>query len=189
VVIPSPLTGTVIDRKVTEGQFVQPDSTPMMTVADLSTVWVMGEIFERDLPLAAVGRPAVVTVSAYPGVEFQGRVDYISEAIDPTTRTAKVRIVVPNPGSRLKVEMFASVSLGVAGAEHVLTIPSSAAFIEGGQTWVYVSAGPNQFVRRPVKLSEDSSGVRRVLDGLRDGEQVVVDGGLLLRAEEELGAS
>ena len=96
---------------------------------------------------------------------------------------------MPNPGSRLKVEMFASVSIGVGEAERVLTVPSSAAFIMGGQTWVYVATGANQFLRRPVTLSPDENGQRRVLGGLRDGEHVVVDGGLLLREEEELGAS
>ena len=190
VVLPSPLTGDVIERKVTEGQFVQSDSTPIMTIADLSTVWVMGDIFERDLHLAAVGRPAIVTVAAYPGEEFAGRVDYISDLIDPATRTAKVRIAVPNRGARLKIEMFASVSLGVGDtSEHVLTLPSAAAFIEGGETWVYVAAGANRFVRRLVSLSEDQNGERRVLAGLKPGDEVVVDGGLLLRQEEELGAS
>src|SRR5207237_1077740 len=143
----APLGGTIIERKVTEGQYVQTDGSPLMTVADVSTVWVMGDVFERDLHLFEAGRPAVVTVTAYPGEEFQGRIDYISDAIDPATRTAKVRIRVPNPKGRLKPEMFASIAVGVSETERVLTLPSRAAFTENGRTWVYVAVGPGQFVR------------------------------------------
>lgn len=189
VVLPSPLTGTVIDRKVNEGQFVQPDSTPIITVADLSTVWVMGDIFERDLHLVSRGRPASIAVTAYPGEEFQGRVDYISDVIDPATRTAKVRIAVPNPNGRLKVEMFATIQLGLGDPQSVLTVPSSAAFIDGGQTWIYVATGKNEFLRKPAELGPDENGQRRVIRGVTPGEQVVVDGALLLRQEEELGGS
>ncbi|HEX4346878.1 MAG TPA: efflux RND transporter periplasmic adaptor subunit [Vicinamibacterales bacterium] len=189
VVLPSPLSGTVIERKVTEGQFVQTDSTPIITIADLSTVWVIGDIFERDLHLVALGRPATISVTAYPGEQFLGRIDYISDVIDPVTRTAKVRIAVPNPHARLKVEMFATISLGVGEPETVLTVPSSAAFIDAGQTWVYIAAGKNAFVRKAATLGPDDNGQRRVLGGVKAGDEVVIDGGLLLRQEEELGAS
>jgi cobalt-zinc-cadmium efflux system membrane fusion protein len=130
-----------------------------------------------------------VTVSAYPGEEFQGRVDYISDAIDPATRTAKLRVRVPNPKSRLKPEMFASISVGVGETERVLMLPSRAAFIESGRTWVYVALGRGQFVRRPVELGLEEGMDRRILSGLKAGDRIVVDGALLLRQEEEKRAS
>jgi membrane fusion protein, heavy metal efflux system len=189
ITIAAPLAGTVIERKVTEGQFVQTDSSPIMTVADVSTVWVMGDVFERDLHLVAVASPAVVSVSAYSGETFRGRVDYISDAIDPATRTAKLRIRVPNPRSRLKPEMFASISVGVGETEHVLILPSRAAFIENGRTWVYVAVAHGRFVRRSVELGQEEGTDRRILSGLNAGDRIVVEGALLLRQEEEKRAS
>jgi cobalt-zinc-cadmium efflux system membrane fusion protein len=185
VPLPSPLTGTVIERRVTEGQFVQTDSTPMITVGDLTVVWILGDIFERDLHLVTAGQQAAVTAAAYGSERFQGRVSYISDVIDPATRTVKVRISVPNPRGRLKPEMFASVALGVGGPERVLTVPVRAVFTEDGRTWVYVATGSGRFTRRAVDLAQDDGSERRVLRGLQAGEQVVVGGALLLRGEEE----
>jgi cobalt-zinc-cadmium efflux system membrane fusion protein len=184
VPIPAPIGGSIIERKVTEGQFVQSDSTPIITVADLSTVWVVGDLFERDLHLVTVGQSAAITTAAYPGVRFRGRVNYISEAIDPATRTAKVRISVPNPAGRLKPEMFATVSLGVAASERVVMLASRAIFMEEGKTFAYVEAGAGRFVRRPIDVAPGEGAERRILNGLRAGDRVVVDGAILLRQEE-----
>src|SRR4029077_7241468 len=161
------------------------DSTPIMTVADLSSVWVMGDIFERDLHVVTVGQVATVTTTAYPGEQFRGRVDYISEVIDPATRTAKVRVSAPNRNGRLKPEMFASIVLGVGEGERELTVPSGAAFTQDGRTWVYVSTQPGHFVRRAIEIVQDAGAEHRVLSGLRAGDRVVVAGALLLRQEEE----
>jgi membrane fusion protein, heavy metal efflux system len=185
VPILSPLTGTIIERKVTDGQFVQTDSMPIMTVADLSSVWVMGDIFERDLHAVTVGQVATVTTTAYPGEQFRGRVNYISEVIDPATRTAKVRVSAPNRNGRLKPEMFASIVLGVGEGERELTVPSGAAFTQDGRTWVYVSTQPGHFVRRAIEIVQDEAAGHRVLSGLRAGDRVVIAGALLLRQEEE----
>ena len=185
VPILSPLTGTIIERKVTDGQFVQTDSMPLLTVADLSSVWVMGDIFERDLHVVTVGQVATVTTTAYPGEQFRGRVNYISEVIDPATRTAKVRVSAPNRNGRLKPEMFASIVLGVGEGERELTVPSGAAFTQDGRTWVYVSTQPGVFVRRAIEIVQDDGAEHRVLSGLRAGDRVVTAGALLLRQEEE----
>ena len=184
VPIPAPIGGSIIERKVTEGQFVQSDSTPIITVADLSTVWVIGDLFERDLHLVAAGQPAAITTAAYPGGRFQGRVNYISEVIDPATRTAKVRISVPNPGGRLKPEMFAAVALGVAANERVVVLASRAIFTEDGRTYAYVEGGAGRFVRRPIEVAPGEGAERRILSGLHAGDRVVVDGAILLRQEE-----
>ncbi len=189
VPVVSSIRGVVIERRVTDGEFVQGDSTPMMAIADLSTVWVMGDIFERDLHLVTVGDAATITTTAYPGVQFAGRVNHVSDTIDPVTRTAKIRVSVPNPGGRLKAEMFASITLGVGAADAVLTLPAHAVFTEGGQSWVYIQTKPGHFVRRLVEINQDEGTERRVRSGVRAGDLVVTDGGLLLREEEEKRAS
>ncbi len=183
--ITTPIAGVVVDRKVTEGQFVQADSTPLVTVASLESVWVMGDLFERDLRLVDRGQPATVTTTAYPGEIFKGRVGYISDTIDPSTRTAKVRVSVANPAGRLKPEMFVSITLQVADHVRAVTVPSAAVFTEHGQSFVYVEVGHARFARRPIDVTQEDGTDRRVLAGLAPGERVVVAGVLLLREEEK----
>jgi cobalt-zinc-cadmium efflux system membrane fusion protein len=184
VTIVSPLAGAIIERHVTDGQFVQADSMPIIAVADSSTVWVIGEVFERDLHLVNVGDEATITTTAYPGERFTGRVNYVSDVIDPMTRTAKVRVSVPNPRSRLKPEMFASIALGVGASDPALTVPASAVFTENGKSWVYLATTAGHFVRRSIEVEQDEGAERRVLSGLRAGDRVVTGGALLLREEE-----
>jgi len=182
--VAAPIGGVVIERHVNDGQFVQADSTPMLTIADLTTVWVLGDIFERDLRFVPVGAAATIEAAAYPGERFTGRVNYVSATIDAATRTAKVRVSVPNPGARLKPEMFASVTLRLADVEHVLTVPARAVFVEDGRTFVYTAVGADRFVRRPVEVGANEGSERRIVGGLSAGDRVVVDGALLLRQEE-----
>jgi RND family efflux transporter MFP subunit len=151
-------------------------------------VWVVGDVFERDLRAVAVGDSATITTTAYPGEPFVGRVGHISAVIDPTTRTAKVRVSVPNAGGRLKPEMFASIAFGAREPSRVLIVPSTAAFTEDGRTFVYVAEGGGRFVRRAVEVAQTAGAERRVLSGLQAGERVVVDGVLLMRQEEQSGA-
>ena len=184
VLVVSPIAGAIIERHVTDGQFVQADSMPIIAVADSSTVWVIGEVFERDLHLVTVGDEATIATTAYPGEHFTGRVNYVSDVIDPMTRTAKVRVSVPNPRSRLKPEMFASIALGVGASDPALTVPASAVFTENGRSWVYVSKAPDRFARRSIDVDQDEGTDRRVLGGLHAGDRVVTGGALLLREEE-----
>jgi cobalt-zinc-cadmium efflux system membrane fusion protein len=190
VPIHSPIGGSVIERKVTEGQFEQADSTPIITIADIAIVWIVGDLFERDLHLVSLGQAATITTAAYPGEAFHGRVDYISDSIDAVTRSAKVRVSVSNPGGRLKPEMFASISLDIAARSHarVVTIPASAIFVEDGRTFVYAEVGARTFARRAIEVSPadgQGSGIRRVVDGLKPGDRIVVNGALLLRQQED----
>jgi len=184
VPIVSPLGGTIIERRITNGQFVQSDSAPIITVADLSMLWVVGDIGERDLHLVSVGDEATISTAAYAGELFQGRVNHISDVIDPATRTAKVRVTVPNPHGRLKPEMFASIALA-GEPTRSLTLPGRAVFIENGSTWVYVATAPRKFARRAVDIAPEQGSQRRVLGGLSPGDRIVVDGALLLRSEED----
>ena len=183
--ITAPLTGVVIDRKVTAGQFVQSDGTPIMTIADLSSVWVVGDVFERDLQRVSPGQTASITTAAYPGETFHGRVDHISDSMDAATRTAKVRVSVANPGGRLKPEMFASVSLDLQAHDRVVLVPSDAVFTEDGRPFVYAEVDRGKFARRAVDVAQSEGPLRRVIAGLRPGDRVVVDGALLLRQHEQ----
>jgi membrane fusion protein, heavy metal efflux system len=187
--IASPIAGVIVERRVTEGQFVQTDPAPIVTVANLDSVWVVGDLFERDLRLVGRAQSAGITTAAYPGETFRGRVGYISDVIDPASRTAKVRVSVANPGNRLKPEMFATIALDVAEHERALTVPVAAIFNEGGRNYVFVEVSPARFARRAVEVAQDGGSERRVLTGLRAGDRVVVDGVLLLRQEEQQRAS
>jgi cobalt-zinc-cadmium efflux system membrane fusion protein len=184
VSVRSPLKGTVIERKVTEGQFVTGDSTPLITIADLSSVWIVADLFERDLPKVVVGQKAEVTTIAYPSERFAGQVERISDVVDPATRTVKVRVLTPNADGRLKPEMFASVLLFMKEAEPALTIPSRAAFIEGGRHYVYAQTAPGRFQRRRVSVVPGPEGRLKVVEGLGPGDRVASEDVMLLRAQE-----
>jgi len=187
VPVRSPLNGTVIERAVTEGQFVQPDNTSLVTIADLSTVWVAADIFERDLHLVQPSQKAEVTTTAYPEQRFVAQVAHVSDVVDATTRTVKVRFLVANPDGRLKPEMFASVALFLAEAKPTLTIAPQAVFTEGGRTFTYVKTGERDFTRRPIETAPND-GELKVLSGLQAGEFVVSDGALMLRLQEDTQA-
>jgi cobalt-zinc-cadmium efflux system membrane fusion protein len=189
VPLTSPIAGVVVDRKVTDGQFVQSDSTPLITVANLESVWVVGDVFERDLRLVARHQRATITTTAYPGEQYEGRVDYVSESIDPVSRTAKVRVSVGNHHARLKPEMFATVTLSVSQSTRGLSVPAGAVFTETGGSFVYVQTAPGHFVRKRIELEQGEGALRHVVAGLHSGDRVVVDGALLLRQEEQQRAS
>jgi cobalt-zinc-cadmium efflux system membrane fusion protein len=184
VAVRSPLSGTVIEKTVTERQFVQADNTALATIADLSTVWVVADIFERDLHLVQPGQKAEATTTAYPDQRFVAHVERLSDVVDPATRTVKVRFLVSNPEGHLKPEMFASVSLFLNEARPTLTVPPQAVFTEGGRTFAYVKTGEREFTRRSIETAPHD-GALQVLSGLQAGESVVSDGALMLRLREE----
>src|SRR5262249_23717020 len=152
VLIVSPIGGSIIERHGTHGQFVQADSMPIIPVAGASTVWGMGDVFARGLHLVNAGGEATSSTTADPRGRFTRRVNTVSDVIDPMTRTAKVRVSVPNPRSRLKPEMFASIALGVGVSSRALTVPASAVFTENGHSWVYVSTKTGHFARRSIEV-------------------------------------
>jgi len=184
VPVTSPISGAVIERHLSDGQFAQADSSPLLTIADLSTVWVEADVFERDLHLVRAGEQADVTTNAYPDVQFRAQVTRVSDVLDPTTRTVKVRFLVANPQLRLKPEMFATVTLLVDEVESAVTVPASAVITEGEKTFVYVAIADRAFARRPVQTVADSREVRRILQGLDERDRVVTAGALLLRSQE-----
>jgi cobalt-zinc-cadmium efflux system membrane fusion protein len=185
VPVRAPMSGVVTQRDVTEGQFVDTQSSPLLTIADLSTVWVLADVFERDLRAISVNERAEVTTNAYPDQKFVARIAQIGNVVDPETHTLTVRFLVNNPQQRLKPGMFATASIELSPAAGAgLTVPSTAVFVEEGKSYSYVQTGNSAFTRREVSTLPDGGSRVRVMAGLRAGDRVVTDGVLLLRQEE-----
>lgn len=179
----SPIDGVVVDRPASVGMEVRADSgTPIVTVADLSRLWVLADVFERDLASVVKGGHAEVRVAAWPGRTWEGKVSYVGDVVDPQTRTVKVRIEVENPDRKLKPEMFARVTLRGGAAEPSLAVPSQAVVSDGAASAVVVALGEGRFQRRIIEVGPERGGIVRVLSGLAPGERVVVDGAIYLSA-------
>jgi membrane fusion protein, heavy metal efflux system len=182
--VKAPIGGTIVDRTAANGQLVGPENGPVVQVADLSTVWVDADVFERDLRNINVGQVADVTTTAYPDEHFAARVSRIGAVVDTQTRTAKVRFLVTNEGYRLKPGMFTSTSLFLPSPPSALSVPESAAFVEGGKSYTYVQVGPTTFDRRAIDVVPCGSKRLQVVSGLEASARVVVDGALFLRQLE-----
>ncbi len=178
----APIAGLVVERPATPGMEVRADTgTPLVTVADLSRVWVLADVYERDLGVVARGQHATVRVTAYPTRAFDGLVTYVGDVVDPQTRTVKVRIEVANQDLALKPEMFARVAMaGGAGDGRSVSVPSDAVVSDGDATAVVVALDGNRFQKRTVEVGSEADGRVRILSGVRPGERVVVDGALFL---------
>ncbi len=185
VTVPSPSSGTVTSRSVNPGEVIGANKE-LMRVTDLSTVWVVGQVYEKDLATVRVGSGANITSAAYPGRVFRGRVSYVDPKIDPATRTAQVRIEIANPGQMFKIGMYVNVAFGALRLAEKTTplVPKGAVQSIGNQQLVFlITDKPNEFVMRPVRLEAESNGFYPVLEGLNAGDRIVTDGSFLLRAE------
>ena len=182
----SPVTGYVTERTALPNMYVQPE-TKLYTVADLSSVWVSAQIFQSDLGRIKPGDPAVVTVDAYPGQSFSGRIRDILPQIDMNTRTARVRIASPNPGLKLKPGMYVNVVLQIPLGRK-LVVPSSAVLQAGLRQLVFVDRGEGVFEPREVQAS--GHGDRTIITkGLKAGERIVISAGFLIDSESQLKAA
>ncbi|MGH7230821.1 MAG: efflux RND transporter periplasmic adaptor subunit [Nitrospiraceae bacterium] len=184
----SPLTGTVVERTVTPGQSIGGDSGQVLfTVADLDTLQVVADVYERDLGLVRSGQVAMVTVEAYPGVMFPAAVAAIGDIVDPNTRTIKVRAWVNNDEHKLKPEMFARLNIDLGDGASFIAVPKEAVLEIDGKEYVYVAEGGDRYVRHEVKVGTASPDLVRILEGLKPGERVVTKGAILLKAKEAKG--
>jgi cobalt-zinc-cadmium efflux system membrane fusion protein len=186
----SPLAGTIIEKNVTLGQTVGSDPAQnLFTVADLSTVAVVGEIFEKDISEIELNQEIAIMVDAYPQQVFHGKIDYIGDLVDPANRTIKIRGKVRNPGRKLKPEMFARISIDAGDQEEGISIPESALFKEGKEHFVFVAVSDQAFRRSNVTLGAQTGSGVRVMKGLNVGDQVVTEGGILLKSVTESHSS
>ncbi len=184
VTVRAPADGVVIARGVNPGQVVGAGQE-LFTVTDLSTVWVIGDLYEKDFPAVRVGSESTVTVPATPGMPLRGRVAYIDPRIDPAARTAKVRVEVPNKSGGLRLGMYVTLSFESRSGGHVTLVPRDAVQAVGNRNVVYVplEGGEGRFAERTVKLGAALGDSLEVLDGLKPGELVVTAGSFFLRAE------
>jgi len=182
--VTAPRAGVIVERNVSPGQVVAygQSDTPvnLFVIADLSTMWVLADVYEPDVPRVRLGQIVTVTLPCCPDERYEGKVTYIADAVDPQTRTLKVRVVVPNRGRALKAEMFAKVGVATASTS-VMTIPQSAVQREADETFVLVERGTNDYERRPVKLGAGLDGLVEVRHGLRSQDRVVTTGSILLK--------
>jgi RND family efflux transporter MFP subunit len=180
----SPAAGFVTERNAFPGQRITPE-TALYTVADLSTVWVVADVFEYEAGGVQVGQPAEFASQAMPGRTFKGRVNYILPQVDPATRTLKVRIELANPGFELKPDMYGEVRLD-SSAGRRLVVPESAVLDSGDRQTVFVDRGSGYLEPRPVRVGTRAGGRVEILSGLRAGERIVTSGNFLLDSESQL---
>jgi len=184
--LPAPIAGVVTERLANVGLNVDP-ATKLFTLVDLSTVWVVAHLYEKDFARVRVGSPATITTSAYPDLTLRGRVSYIDPQVSAQTRTAKVRIEVPNARSELRLGMYAEVVLGGEDGASMTTVPRSAVQNVGDRTVVYLSSPnePGRFVEREVHLGPVAGERVAVQAGVEPGDVIVERGSFYVRAERE----
>jgi RND family efflux transporter MFP subunit len=183
--VPAPSSGTLTSRSVNPGEVIEANKE-LMRVTDLSSIWVVGQVYEKDLATIRVGSGANITSDAYPGRVFRGRISYVDPKVDPATRTAQVRIELGNPGQMFKIGMYVNVAFATLGAgeKTMPVVPKDAVQNIGNQQTVFVATDkPTEFAVRAVRVGPETAGFYPVLEGLSVGERIVTVGSFLLRAE------
>lgn len=177
----APFAGTVLDVQAVSGETVSPERE-LATVADLSTVWILGDVYERDLATISEGREARVVTDAYPDEPLSCRVTYVSDVLDAQSRTAKVRCEAKNPNGRLRLQMFARMEIAAGASRDVLAIPRSAIQQIDGETSVFIRTGDESFERRAVRLGTMTEEWAEVTSGVTAGDRVVTTGAVMLKS-------
>jgi Cu(I)/Ag(I) efflux system membrane fusion protein len=183
----SPVSGIVMEKKAVQGMRFMPGDA-LYQIADLSSVWIVADVYEQDIGLVRTGSKAKVSIDAYPDQSFEGRITYVYPTLKAETRTVAVRLEIANPRQQLKPAMFAQVELPVGGRGKVLTVPISAVIDSGTRRIVLVQLAEGRFEPREVKLGSRTDDYVEVKDGVKDGENVVVAANFLIDAESNLKA-
>jgi Cu(I)/Ag(I) efflux system membrane fusion protein len=187
--IPAPVTGTVIEKMAIEGMRFKAGD-PLYKIVDLSSMWLIAEIFEQDLAQVAVGQAATVRLKAYPNAPFAGRVTFLAPAVSTATRTVPVRIEIPNERRLLRADMYADVEIAApVGRPALLAVSESAVIDNGTRRVVLVDLGDGRFQPRQVRLGAAADGYVEVVEGVGEGETVVVSANFLIDAESNLRAA
>lgn len=177
----SPINGYVVEKNALEGRKAK-EGMDLYTIADLSTVWVHVDIYEYELPFIKIGQTAEISLAYDPNVNYAGKVDYVYPTLESKTRTAKIRLVFPNPELKLKPEMYADIKIKVDQGEQ-LTVPETAVLNTGTRQLVFVDRGSGRFEPREIKLGTKVDRYYVVLQGLEEGEIIVKSGNFLIDAE------
>ncbi|MFA5242364.1 MAG: efflux RND transporter periplasmic adaptor subunit [Sulfuricella sp.] len=184
----SPASGVVMEKKAVQGMRFMPGDV-LYQIADLSSVWVLADVFEQDMALVRPGQMARVRFNAYPGKGFEAKLTYVYPTLNAQTRTIPVRLEMANPGMQLKPAMYADIELSVPGRGKVLTIPASAVIHGGQRQSVLVELAEGRFEPRDVRLGSQGNDYVEVLEGLGEGEKIVVSANFLIDSESNLKAA
>jgi len=186
VPVRAPISGLVVEQNVSAGQLIQPGTTQCFMISDVSSVWVLVNIYQKDLPYVRVGDTVAIQTDTYPEV-FHGRISYVAASLDPNTRTLQARIETSNPGEKLKKDMYVAATVNAGAIPNAIALPDAAVLRDSeNQPFVYAAAGSNQFGRRGVTLGESLDGQTQITSGLKPGDQVVGNGSLFLQFANSL---
>ena len=183
----APIAGEVVERLVAPGQVIQAGTTQAFTISNMSTVWVLANVYQQDLPFVRVGNPVTILTDSYPGTEFHGKISYMAAALDPTTRTLQARIDVNNPQRKLKNNMYVTAQVQAGKVSNAITVPNAAVLRSAeNEPFVYTLAGQNQFAMRSVSIGQTSEETTEVTSGLAQGDRIVANGSLFLQFANSL---
>ena len=186
VPVRAPIGGEVVEQLVSAGQLLQPGNTQCFTISDISTVWVLVNAYQKDLPYVRVGDPVTIQTDAYPD-SFRGHISYIAASLDPNTRTLPARIETLNPGEKLKKDMYVTATVQAGKIQNAIAVPDSAVLRDSeNEPFVYAEVSANQFGRRSVTLGESLQGQTQITAGLQPGDHVIGDGSLFLQFANSL---
>jgi len=188
IAVTAPISGSVIERTATQGEVVSPEK-PLFTVADLSRLWVIIDIYEKDLDRIRSGTAVKVSTTAYAEKSFRGFISYLGEVVDEKTRTVKARVEVENANRLLKPGMFATVTIDAKGAQtqKAIMIPEEAVFLDGSRNYVFIQTAPEKFEMREIAAGRTLGNRLEVIRGLKQGETVAVKGAFILKSELKKG--
>jgi cobalt-zinc-cadmium efflux system membrane fusion protein len=186
VPVRAPIGGLVVEQDVSAGQLIQPSTTQCFMISDISTVWVLVNVYQKDLPYVRVGDQVTIQTDTYPEV-FHGRIAYVAASLDPSTRTLQARIETNNLGEKLKKDMYVVATVSAGMIPNAIALPDAAVLRDTeNQPFVYAAASANQFGRRSVTLGESLDGQTQITSGLKPGDRVVGNGSLFLQFANSL---
>jgi membrane fusion protein, heavy metal efflux system len=186
VPVKAPITGEVVEQDIAAGQLLQTGATQCFMISDTNTVWVLVNVYQKDLPYVRVGDSVTIQTDTYQQV-FHGRIAYVAAALDPNTRTLQARIETNNPGEKLKKDMYVTASVNAGTIKNAIALPDAAILRDNeNQPFVYAATSSNQFGRRPVTVGESSDGKTEITNGLKAGDHVIGDGSLFLQFANSL---
>ncbi len=181
VPVKAPIGGLVVEQDVSAGQLIQPGTTQCFMISDISTIWVLVNIYQKDMPYVRVGGQVTIQTDTYPEV-FRGRIAYVAASLDPSTRTLQARIETNNPSEKLKKDMYVVANVNAGTIQNAIALPDAAVLRDSeNQPFVYAAASANQFGRRSVTLGESLNGQTQITSGLKAGDRVIGNGSLFLQ--------
>jgi cobalt-zinc-cadmium efflux system membrane fusion protein len=186
VPVKAPISGEVVEQDVSAGQLIQPGTTQCFMISDISNVWVLVNVYQKDLPYVRVGDVVAIQTDTYPET-FHGRISYVAASLDPSTRTLQARIETNNPGEKLKKDMYVVATVNAGAIPNAIAVPDASVLRDSeNQPFVYAAMSSNQFGRRSVTLGESLNGQTQITGGLKAGDHVIGNGSLFLQFANSL---